>query len=422
VSEQNPSSLDESQGSVPGEPKPEAAEPTPSPENIPPPSPAPDRAPIPVPVPIPASSPPPPPPPGAPKPARRRRRGSLFFPILLVIVGVVLLLNNLKIISGSTLETLISLWPVLFIAWGLDSIWRGEGLAGAIFLLGLGTVFLLGNLGYLQLNPWYVLFTIWPVLLVAIGIDILIGRRRTWWTTLLGLFLVALIMAGALWLAGVGLPSGQAVSGDKVEFGLQGATRAEVQILPGAGTISLDRLENSDALLAGVVPASSANQQILQEFTKTGEVARLKLQSTGMQVFYPSGRQNQATWMLGLTPNVPVNLELNFGAGDSTLDLTGLQIPNLNFDMGVGLATITLPDKGTVYAKINGGIGTITIWVPQGMAVQLKADTALVVRSLPAGYVKQASDAYVSPNYDSAQNRVILDLGLAIGTVTIKQK
>jgi len=60
--------------------------------------------------------------------------------------------------------------------------------------------------------------------------------------------------------------------------------------------------------------------------------------------------------------------------------------------------------------------------LPAGTAVQLKADTALVARSLPAGYVKQGENSFVSPNYDSAENRVILDVGLAIGTVTIKQQ
>jgi hypothetical protein len=423
VSELSPSSEDEPQASVSGETPSVTPEPIASPENIPPPSPAPENAPTPPLVPVSFSPPPPQSPPDTPKPAgRRRRRGSLFFPILLIVAGAVLLLDNLGIITGSAWGTLISLWPVLFIAWGLDSIWRGEGLTGAVFLLGLGVVFLLGNFGYLQLNPWYVLFTIWPILLVAIGIDILVGRRRKWWTTLLGFILVLAIMAGALYLAGVGLPGGQVVTGDQVEFGLQGATRAEVQILPSAGTLYLDILENSDALLKGIVPASTANQKILQEFTKSGDVARLMLQSTGAGFFYPTGQQSQSTWKLELTPNVPVNLELSFGVGDSVIDLSGLQIPDFIHKMGVGIATITLPDKGIVNAKIEAGVGTITIYVPAGMAVQLKADTALVARSLPADYVKQGQNSFVSPNYDTAENKIILEVGLAVGTVTIKQK
>jgi len=374
--------------------------------------------------PPPASPPPAAPPTPASKPdhRHRHRRGSVFFPLLLIVLGGALLLNNLGIISGSAWGTLLSLWPVIFIAWGLDTIWRGEGITGAIFLLGLGTVFLLANYGYLQLNPWQVLLTIWPVLLVAIGFDILIGHRRTWWTSLLGVFLVVGLMVGALWFAGVGLPGSQMAYGEKIEFGLQGATSAQVQILPAVGSLSLDRLNNSDALLAGTVPSSSANYKVTQEFTKVGDVAKLKLQSSGLQVFYPSNRQNQYVWDLGLTPSVPVGIQVDLGAGDSTLDLSGLQISDLNFNMGLGSTSITLPETGHFIAKIDGAIGSITIYVPAGMTVQLKTDTALTARSLPAGYEKQNDNMYLSPGYSTSANQVVLDVGLAIGQVSIVQK
>lgn len=403
-------------------------------------SPPPDSgtaSPVYEPEPIPAPSPPvapelqtapppsgaPPQPPQPPKPiVRRKRRGSLFFPLLLIVLGIVLLMNNLGFISGPVGETLINLWPVLFIVWGLDLIWRGEGLTGAVFLLGLGVVFLLGNFGYLRLNPWQVLLTIWPALLVAIGIDILIGRHRRWWTTLLGFILVAGIMVGALWLAGVGLPGGQVVSGEQIEFGLQGATQAQVSLLPAAGSLRLDRLENSDALLAGTIPPSSATQKVTQEFSKTGNTAFLRLQSTGTQFYYPSGSQNQSDWDLGLTPAIPVKLEVGLGAGDATLDLTGLLISGLSFDMGVGATTITLPATGNFTATVEGALGSITILVPSGMAVQLDANTALTARSLPPGYLKSDDNTYLSPEFSTAQNKVILDLGLALGQVTIKSK
>jgi len=357
-----------------------------------------------------------------PERQRRHRRGSVFFPLLLIVLGGALLLNNLGFISGSAWGTLLSLWPVILIAWGLDSIWRGEGITGAIFLLGLGIVFLLGNFGYLQLNPWQVLLTIWPVLLVAIGYDILIGHRRTWWTSLLGVILIAGLMVGALWFAGVGLTGGQAVYGEKIEFGLQGATSAEVQILPAVGSLSMKQLNEPDVLLAGTVPSSSTNYTVTQEFTKVGDLARLKLQSTGLQVFYPTNRQNQYVWNLGVTPSVPVGIQVELGAGDTNMDLSGLKISDLNFNMGIGSTSITLPDTGKFIAKIDGAIGLITIYVPAGMTVHLITDTALTARSLPAGYEKQSDNTYLSPGYSASANQVTLDVSLAIGQVSIVQK
>lgn len=372
-------------------------------------------------------SPPPTTPPTLSEPVKRsekrhRRRGSLFFPLLLIVVGGVLLLNNLNIIQGSTSDLLVSLWPVIFIAWGLDSLWRGDGITGAVFLLGLGTVFLLGNFGYLSLNPWQVLLAIWPVLLVAIGIDILISRRRTWWKTLFGLLIIVMILAGALWLAGVSLPGGQRVSGDHVEYGLQGATSAEVGIFPAAATLLIDGLSEPEMLLIGTIPSPTDNQAIFQEFSKEGEVAKLRMQSSGNQFVWTSARENQLIWDLELAQSVPLDLKIDLGAGDGTLDLSKMQLSNLDYKMGIGKVTITLPEQGNFLAKVDGAIGQVTILIPSGTAVQIDADTALVLRSLPDNYIEQGENTFVSPGFSQVENRIILDVNLAIGWVTIKEQ
>ena len=107
----------------------------------------------------------------------KRRPHSLFFPLLLIAVGVVMLLNTAHMIQGSTLDTLLRLWPLIFIVGGRDSLYRREGAVGAVLAIGIGTIFLLGNFGYLPASGWMLLLRYWPVLLIAGGLDILIGRR-----------------------------------------------------------------------------------------------------------------------------------------------------------------------------------------------------------------------------------------------------
>ena len=57
---------------------------------------------------------------------------------------------------------------------------RRGSLVGPVILLGLGIVFLLNNLGVLEWSVWEVIFRLWPVLLIAAGLDFLIGRRSVW--------------------------------------------------------------------------------------------------------------------------------------------------------------------------------------------------------------------------------------------------
>ncbi|RIK28496.1 MAG: cell wall-active antibiotics response protein, partial [Chloroflexi bacterium] len=52
-----------------------------------------------------------------------------------------------------------------------------SSLFGPILLIGLGILLLLSNLGVLTVNVWQMLFRFWPVILIAVGLDILFGRR-----------------------------------------------------------------------------------------------------------------------------------------------------------------------------------------------------------------------------------------------------
>jgi len=80
---------------------------------------------------------------------KERRHFSIFWPILLITVGIVLFLNNIGTISGGTWEVIWNLWPLLFIVGGIDGLVNRSGFAGPMVGIGLGTIFLLGNFGYL---------------------------------------------------------------------------------------------------------------------------------------------------------------------------------------------------------------------------------------------------------------------------------
>ena len=46
-----------------------------------------------------------------------------------------------------------------------------------LVLIGVGVIWLLGNLGVISWTNLTVLFRLWPLLLIAIGLDLLIGRQ-----------------------------------------------------------------------------------------------------------------------------------------------------------------------------------------------------------------------------------------------------
>ena len=65
-------------------------------------------------------------------------------------------------------------------------------------LIGLSLTFLLRNLGLVDMDIWLALLRLWPILLIAVGLDILIGRRSLSGSLLVAAITVALIAVG-LW-------------------------------------------------------------------------------------------------------------------------------------------------------------------------------------------------------------------------------
>ena len=298
---------------------------------------------------------------------------------------------------------------------------RRGGLVGPVILIGLGVVFLLNNLGILPWSVWEVILRLWPILLVAAGLDLLLGRRSIW-GSLLALVLTAAVLAAVLWLVGAGVIRGQAVAAEEITQSLDGATRAEVVVAPAVGTLRLGSLPESDNLIAGVIRPVSG-ERVAREFAVEGETAIFGLRSAGSFTavdLFGGGWGEERGWDLGLNAGVPVDLEVSMGVGASEVDLTGVQVRDLEVSMGLGQTTVVLPGEGGFQARIDGAIGQTIVVIPAGLETRVHVDTGIAGRQLPADY-RQQDDVYTSPGYGSAPNRVDLEVSQAIGNISIRR-
>lgn len=297
---------------------------------------------------------------------------------------------------------------------------RRGGLVGPVILIGLGVVFLLNNLGMLPWSVWGVILRLWPVLLVAAGLDLLLGRRSVW-GSLLALVLTLALLAGIVWLFWTGILPRQPTTTEKVNQALDGATRAEVVIAPAVGTLHLEPLAASDDLVSGTIHPLRG-EQVKREFTMQDGTAKFALRSEGaFGPFIPfaGGWGGRWEWDLGLNPGVPLALEVSMGTGQSELDLSGLQVSGLDVNMGLGQTTVVLPDEGRFQVKIDAAVGQTIVVIPAGLEARIRVSTGIAGRQLPAGY-RQQDDVYISPGYAAAEDRVDLEVSQAIGNISIQ--
>jgi hypothetical protein len=323
------------------------------------------------------------------------------------------------VVTGDAWDIILRLWPVLLIAIGLDGIFRKQGLAGAVLMIGLGTLFLLNNFGLLVFNTWDVILRLWPVLIIAAGFDLLIGRR-SFIASILGAVLVLGILLASLWFSGVRLERAQAIQGEQIHQALEGASQARVIIEPGAASLHLAALPLSENLAQGNI-AAARGQTVNQSYSVDGNQATLNIGTSGNTFFFLPGDSRQWDWNLDLNQDVPIDLHVNMGAGNADLDLSNMQLTVLDVDLAVGQTTVNLPASGQYKATVDGVIGAMTIHNPAEMGARIQASTALTNVQVPADYRREGEDIYTSPNYDSAENRVDLDVSQVLGQVVIRQ-
>jgi hypothetical protein len=342
---------------------------------------------------------------------RRLYRGGLFWPVILITVGVLFLLRNFNVLTGDVGSTLLKLWPVLLILIGLDNLLQGHGLAGPVFLIGLGAVFLLNNFGQLPWNGWELILRLWPVFIIAIGLDIILGRRSAW-GSLLALVLMLAIVAGALLLMGVGNPG----EVNNIKWPSSGnVTRIDATINPAVGSLRINSLAGGDSLAEGVLHLQRGEKYSSQMLDN----GTFSIKSEGVMFFSPVGKTSRWKWDVNFTPSVPIDLNVDMGVGEIELNLTRLRPGTLDINLGVGKITVILPAKA-LNAKIECAVGETVIIVPRGAEVQVKVDAGIASVDTPPGFTHEG-DHYTSAGYaNSGSTRINLDVNQAIGHLKIE--
>ncbi len=105
---------------------------------------------------------------------------------------------------------------------------------------------------------------------------------------------------------------------------------------------------------------------------------------------------------------------------EGTIDRTQLKVTDLDVKTGVGTTTLTLPREGQVRAHLSSGVGNTTIRIPAGVAARMALDAGVGSIDVLGNYQRHGN-TYISPDFDTAANRVDLMASSGVGSITIQQ-
>lgn len=297
--------------------------------------------------------------------------------------------------------------------------YRRGGLIWPVILIGAGVVFLLNNLGVLGWGVWETLFRMWPVLLIAIGLDILVGRRSAWGSLVIALLLLVLLVV-VVWLGAPGWNTGAQIDHtETINQALNGAKQAEIQITFGAGVLDIGALTENAGLIEGKA-ALVKGETLTKEVRSSGDTIYFTLRSRGGVSSWTTGTsQNNRLWQLGLSRDVPMSLHVDSGVSEATLNLVSLHVTDLTLNSGVGRVVLTLPRSGKTQVRVDGGVGEMVVRVPQAVGARIQVDGGLGGVNVNDNY-RRDGNTYTSPDFNSAQNRADIHISGGIGRVVVE--
>jgi hypothetical protein len=230
-----------------------------------------------------------------------------------------------------------------------------------LLLIGLGALLLLQTLGLLPASLWAALAQLWPLLFIVFGLDLLIGRRSARGAAVVLGVGVVLVVAALTWadVRASLLPAGGQTTLIQTP---QGASQVNVSIDFQRGQLNLSALGASDHLLEGSAQAG-AGETVQQDYAVSGGAGRLQLIQHIDPVLAPFlSRRTDATgqWDVHLAQHMPLALEVD-GDGALNLDLSNLQVTSFDLHTGLGAATLTLPAGRPVRLRVSDGLSHVSL-------------------------------------------------------------
>lgn len=286
-----------------------------------------------------------------------------------------------------------------------------------VALIVLGVLVLAGNLG-LGLGPvWRFVggaLQLWPVALVALGLDMLTrgSYRLLIWSVAVAVVIVVTAYGG------LGRAAGPPVVIDQAT---QGAARSRVELDVGAGPVNLTAAPGGGDALWGTV-RTAANERLSQSARKRGDTLEVSLRAraAGWPLGGGFGAFGGGEWDLNLNQDLPTDLVVDGGVGALTLDLERAQLGSLDLDGGVGAVTLTLPRAGGFTGSVDGGVGSVTIVVPRALPVIIEVDTGIGGVNVDPSFAR-SGNTYSSPAVGAAGGdaaRLQVDVG--VGSLTVR--
>lgn len=310
-------------------------------------------------------------------------------------------------------------------------------LATGLTVVTVGLILLANTMGYLPWESWWNILVLWPLLIVAAGIDIL-GRalKSAPLRVVSSLVVIGGLVYGAL--AGAGRVPAPAVPlgplGSRAFEMSEPHTReiesATLRVTAGLGKVTVKPGE-ALATVKGNTPTGKPEFKV----TKRDGTAEVRVSTAqGGQEFVAVGRR--AALDIAIDPTIVwKSMKLQASLSQAELDLSRLAVQTLEADLSMSNATITFGDPSKaevrnapheVRVNLSGGMSTLKIRVPRSVGVEISSEGGLGSVNVRGGWTRRGGSSpfegsWRSDGYDSAASTLHIKLQAGLTNADVER-
>lgn len=290
-----------------------------------------------------------------------------------------------------------------------------KNLGFGVFLLSLGILWLLFNMNILDWSILASLVTLWPLLLVMVGINIIFGNHPAVKAVSWLVFLAIVIGYGYMSHDSSRPNEPEAGSGNVVVEKEENTKRGEVRLDLGGVRLQVGAEE---AKLLDVFASDPAIKHTVQ-YGNDKESVDVRFYKDKAK-FFQGGNSLISDFRLNLNRNIVWGINLDLGVVNGRLDLSALKVKKLDVDAGAVDLDLLLGDQLNLSdVKIDCGASKISVTVPESAGVRVKFDGGMNKTNFNELGWEKRGGYYVSSNYDQALNKIHFDVDMGAGQFEI---
>ena len=283
--------------------------------------------------------------------------------------------------------------------------------SGVIFIC-CGIVLLLNSLDYVSWSVWFKILSLWPVLLIAIGIELIFKKTFLSFLAILSPILLILAILGPVyfsygqWTRGVKWAKNYEW---KVPFKEEiKRVKVTVEFKAGELEISSDTLNLIDADL----DYWNRKPDCDYFFSDLDSTVRIKIKGGKKEWgdwVWKGWRKHE--WVIRLHQKIPIDLELSSKASEADLNLTDLKVDDLSLILKASDLRVKFGKKDFLKCKLDSDASHIRILIPEEAGIKIDSEATLTSTEFSGDLsIYQQDETYESANFESSPFQIELFL------------